>query len=69
MELDKLKKLMAKGRLKAIIKEFPGNRRMLIGVERKSKASRKRRVAHIFARPIDMAELNKKPEPEQEGAQ
>lgn len=58
MDLKKLHKLIAKGRIKAIIKDLPGGRRMLVGFERKSPNSRKAGVKY-FSKPIDMAELNK----------
>lgn len=57
MKLEKLNKLIAKGRVKAIIKDVAG-RRFLFGFERLNKRSRKFHVKH-FSKPIDMAELSK----------
>lgn len=57
MNLKKLKVAMAKGRIKAIIKNVAG-RRMLVGYERVSKQSRKAKVIHIHA-PVDLDKLAK----------
>ncbi len=59
MKLDKIKKLIAKGRVAAIIKDVAG-RRMLFGFERANKRSRKAHVKY-FSKPIDMATLSDDP--------
>jgi len=56
MNLNKLKKLAAKGRVKAIVKEV-GGRRMLVGFERNSRSSRKSRTKYFTKTPIDLAAL------------
>lgn len=58
MNLEKLKKLAAKGRVKAIVKEVSG-RRMLIGFERINPRSRKFRQKQFLRAPMDLDALVK----------
>jgi hypothetical protein len=57
MKIEKINKLIAKGRVQAIVKEVAG-RRMLFGLERLNKRSRKSHVKYL-SQPIDLAALTK----------
>lgn len=57
MKQDKLNKLIAKGRIKAIVKEVAG-RRMLFGYERINKRSRKNHIKFLSA-PIDLDRITR----------
>ena len=57
MNLAKLNKLIAKGRVKAIVKDV-GGRRMLFGFERLNRRSRKYHIKDL-SQPIDLVALTK----------
>lgn len=53
-----IQRILARGRHKAIIKIFPGGRRMLCGFEPKSRRSRKYHIK-LLTTAIDLDELGK----------
>lgn len=60
----KIDKLIKKGRAKAIVKELPGGRRVLVGFERLNKRSRFSRTKFFLPAPITLGG----PSPEAEKA-